>query len=277
MAKKFLTGIDLTNNKAINMASPSSANDGANKAYVDSFQAGLEYKAEARVATTTNGTLATAYANGSTVDGIALVTGDRILIKNQTSAIDNGIYTVNASGAPTRAVDANTTASLDNATLFVLSGTVNAGTMWTQTTINPTVGSSNIVFAAFAPGIIYTASNGLQLVGGAFSVLLDANPGLQSIGTGLKAVAGQGILVSGGIAIDTSLVVRKFAINVGDGASTVIAVTHNLGTFDVTVGLYEISSGIEVETDLVHTSTNVVTFTFATAPTAGQYRAVVHG
>jgi hypothetical protein len=88
------------------------------------------WKTYVRVATTTNGTLATAYENGDTVDGVTLATGDRILIKNQSSGGENGIYVVASSGAPVRASDCNTGASLVGATVYVSEGTVNADTTW---------------------------------------------------------------------------------------------------------------------------------------------------
>ena len=81
-------------------------------------------------ATTANGTLATAFENGDTVDGIVLATGNRILIKNQSSQAENGIYTVNASGAPTRATDFDVWTEIVGAFVSVESGTVNAGTQW---------------------------------------------------------------------------------------------------------------------------------------------------
>ena len=81
-------------------------------------------------ATTANGTLATAFENGDTVDGIVLATGNRILIKNQSAPAENGIYTVNASGAPTRATDFDVWTEIVGAFVTVESGTVNAGTQW---------------------------------------------------------------------------------------------------------------------------------------------------
>ena len=69
------------------------------KNYVDAQLQGLDVKNSVRVATTANGTLATAFANGQTVDGITLATNDRILLKDQSTGSENGIYTVNASGA----------------------------------------------------------------------------------------------------------------------------------------------------------------------------------
>lgn len=111
--------------------------------------AGLKWKTAVKVATTTNGTLATGYENGDTVDGVALATGDRILIKNQTTQTENGIYVVNASGAPTRSTDADTGTELQSAVVSVDQGTTNADTSWRQTTDSVTVGSSNIVWTVF--------------------------------------------------------------------------------------------------------------------------------
>src|SRR5687768_15275521 len=112
MSKKFYNGIDLQGQKAVNAADPSSGTDLATKQYVDNLSAGMTWKRSVRVATTTNGALATAYANGQTVDGVTLVTGDRILLKNQTAGAENGIYVVAASGAPARATDADSTTDL---------------------------------------------------------------------------------------------------------------------------------------------------------------------
>jgi hypothetical protein len=109
--------------------------DAATKAYVDSVAQGLNAKASVRVATTTAGTLASSFENGDTVDGVVLATNDRILIKNQVTGSENGIYTVNASGAPTRATDADVDAEVVNGMYcFVTAGTTNANTGWVLTT-----------------------------------------------------------------------------------------------------------------------------------------------
>lgn len=118
------------------------------KTYVDNKVAGLSWKQAVRAATTAAGTLATSFANGQTVDGVVLATGDRILIKNQAAPAENGIYTVNASGAPTRATDADTGAELVNASCYVSSGTTNADTQWTCSTDGPiTLGTTGLTFA----------------------------------------------------------------------------------------------------------------------------------
>jgi hypothetical protein len=149
------------------------APQGAVKAYVDNLVTGLSWKKAVRVATTANGTLASAYENGDTVDGVTLATGDRILIKDQSTASENGIYTVNASGAPTRATDADAGAEMVNATVFVSEGTTNSDTQWTCTNnATPTLGSTSISFAQITGGGgTYTADEStLHLAASQFSI-----------------------------------------------------------------------------------------------------------
>lgn len=108
----------------------------------------LSWKAGVRAASTANGVLATAYENGDSLDGVTLVTGDRILLKNQSAGAENGIYVVNASGAPTRASDANTGAEVVNATVAVSEGSApNADKVFICTTNAPiTLGTTALVF-----------------------------------------------------------------------------------------------------------------------------------
>lgn len=120
---------------------------------VDAGLAGLSWKQSVRAATTGAGTLASSFENGDTVDGVTLVTGDRILIKNQAAGEENGIYTVNASGAPTRATDADTATEIRQASVYVEEGTTNADTQWVCTTNTPiTLGSTALAFAQLTSG-----------------------------------------------------------------------------------------------------------------------------
>lgn len=133
-----MTGsLNLGSQLITNVLTPSAGTDAANKNYVDTAITNVTSlftsKGTVRVATTANGTLATAFANGQTVDGVTLATGDRILLKNQTSAAENGIYTVNASGAPTRATDMDVWTEVPGAWVTVQEGTAGADTTWLST------------------------------------------------------------------------------------------------------------------------------------------------
>lgn len=131
----FTGNQSMGSNKITNLGTPSAnTTDAATTAYVDAAIAALsaffDNKPSVRVATTAAGTLATSFANGQTVDAIVLATGDRILIKNQAAPADNGIYTVNASGAPTRALDMDNWLEIPGALVAVEVGTTNADTIW---------------------------------------------------------------------------------------------------------------------------------------------------
>jgi hypothetical protein len=133
-----MTGILNMGSQAIsNLSTPSTGTDAANKNYVDTLVSSVTSlftsKGTVRLATTVNGALATAYANGQTIDGFVLVTGNRILIKNQTAQAENGLYTVNATGAPTRTLDMDIWDEVAGAWVTVQQGTVNADTTFLST------------------------------------------------------------------------------------------------------------------------------------------------
>jgi hypothetical protein len=281
--------------KLTSVATPTASTDAANKGYVDSVAQGLDTKASVVAATTTNGTLATAFANGQVIDGVTLATADRILIKNQTDATANGIYTVNASGAPTRSTDMDAGSEFPSAYVFVEQGTVNADTGWVCTNNAPvTLGSTNIVWTQFSGAGTYTASNGVLLTGSNFTFAPRTGYGLQTgasgaeiklattsglnISSDLAVGAGNGISVlTNTVAIDSTVVVSKYAVSIGDGAATSYTVTHNLNTRDVIVSVYESSgSYAEVICDVNHATANTITLLFSVAPTSNQYRVVVH-
>ena len=256
--------VDLNNQKITNLTDPTNPQDAANKRYVDAAVVGIDWKASVRAATVTAGTLATSFANGQVIDGVTLATGNRILIKDQATGSENGIYTVNATGAPTRATDADTAAEITASfAVFVEEGTANADSGYTLTNNGTvTVGTTALVFTQFTGLGQITAGNGLTKTANTLDV-----------GAGLGIVSN-----ANDVAIDTAVVVRKYAVAIGDGSATSITVTHNLNTRDVTVGVYDAASTYdEVMCDIQHTTVNTVTLLFSVAPTAGQYRAVVHG
>lgn len=262
---KIMNGLDLQSQRITALADPSGATDAANKQYVDNVARGLYWKAPVRVATTANGTLATAYANGQSIDGVTLATGDRILIKNQSTASENGIYTVNVSGAPTRAADADGGTELAPGTaVTVTEGTSNGDKVFILTSDAAiTVGTTAQAWGQLGGGTTYTASNGVQLVGSDFRAVAAASGGI-SVG-------------AGGISVDASIVARKASANIGNGSSTSIAFAHALGTKDVTVAIRENATDAHVFADVVSTDTNTVTITFATAPASNAFRVTVVG
>lgn len=257
--------VSMNSHKLTNVTDPTAAQDAATKAYVDSVAAGLAPKDAVRAASTANGTLATAYENGDTLDGVVLATGDRILLKAQTAGAENGIYTVNASGAPTRATDADSSGDLVGAAVFVSEGTINGNTLWVMTTDAPiVVGTTALVWSQFGGPGAYTAGTGLTLSGTQFA--LTTPVAVANGGTNATTVAGA----------KTSLgFLTRQAFDSSIGTSTVC--THNLNTLDVQVSVWEVLSGLMVLADVVLTSVNVVTVNFSIAAGASQYRIVVIG
>lgn len=257
------SSVDLNNQKVTNLADPTNAQDAANKRYVDAAVVGIDWKPSVRAATTAAVTLATALENGDTLDGVTLATGNRVLVKNQADATENGIYVVAASGAPTRSSDADTAAEITASfAVFVEEGTVNADSGWTLTNNGAvTVGTTELTFTQFT---------GLgQITAGA---------GLTKTANTLDVVAGTGITVNANdVAINTAVVARKFTANLGDGTNTAYTVTHGFNTRTVVVAVYDAVTYEEVYADITRTGVDTVTVTFAAAPTADAYKVVVIG
>jgi hypothetical protein len=204
--------VTMGSNRITNVADPSQAQDAATKSYVDAVKTGLDVKDSVRVATTAAGTLATSFANGSTVDGVTLATGDRILLKNQATASDNGIYTVAASGAPTRATDYDADAEVSGGSFcFVEEGTTNADSGWVVSTNGDiTVGSTSIDYAQFSGAGQITAGSGMTKTGNTLDVVggngITANANSMQIDTtwaGQAAITTVGTIASGAWQGDT--------------------------------------------------------------------------
>ena len=255
--------VDLNNQKITNLTDPTNPQDAANKRYVDAAVVGIDWKASVRAATTAAVTLATGLENGDTLDGVTLATGDRVLVKNQTDATENGLYVVAASGAPARSSDADTAAEITASfAVFVEEGTVNTDSGWVLTNNGAvTVGTTELSFTQFT---------GLGQI--------TAGDGLTKTANTLNVVPGDGLAVTAdSVKIDRAVVVTKYATNVGDGTATSYTVTHNLATKDVIVSIYDNASPYaEVETDVEHSTTNTITLLFSVAPTTDKYRVVVH-
>lgn len=168
-----MTGaIAMGTNKITGLGTPTDAADAATKAYVDSAAQGIDWKASVRAATTAAVTLASGLENGDTLDGVTLATGNRILVKNQATGSENGIYVVEASGAPTRSTDADTGAELtSNFAVFVEEGTVNADQGYVLTNDGPiTIGTTALAFTQFTGLGQVTAGTGLSKTGNTIQI-----------------------------------------------------------------------------------------------------------
>jgi hypothetical protein len=252
--------------KITGLGNPTDDQDAATKYYVDQAVQGLTWKVAANLLSVVNAPL-TGSTGTLNIDTYGALTsadaGYRIVLTNQTTDTENGIYVYADNGTTytlTRSTDGNPYTELIGATIYIQEGTTKAGTSWSQ---------ANHYLTSFADqdwvqiaGVgIYTAGNGIAIADNVIS-----------------ADAGTGITVDGsGINIDTTVVVTKYAANVGNGSATSYTITHNLGTRDVIVSTYDNSSPYaEVICDVQHTSTTAITLLFSVAPTSNQYRVVVH-
>jgi hypothetical protein len=262
MSKKIFADFDFQSvSKVINLPSPSSSGDAASKSYVDSLVEGLAWKDSCRVATQSNTNLS---SPGATIDGITMASQDRVLVRAQSTASENGIYVWNgASTAMTRSLDASTFAELEQAVTTVEEGT-SAATTYRQDQINGTIGSSSISWVSFgtsAPAASETTAGIAEL---ATQAEVDAGTDDVRIVTPLKLATWSGRI-------------KKYSVSIGDGSATSYTVTHNLNSLDVGVTVFQNSNGEEVITDVTHATSNTLTVVFATAPTSNAYRVVVIG
>ena len=198
----------------------------ATKEYVDAVKTGLDIKDSVKVATTAAGTLASAFANGQTVDGVSLSTGDRILIKDQSTGSENGIYTVNASGAPTRATDFDEDAEVSGgAFTFVEQGTANGDSGFVLTN-NGTVdvGTDAMTFTKFSGAGAITAGAGLGESGTTLSVNVDdSSIEISSDALQVKALGITNAMLAGSIALGSKVAGTLPLANGGTGLSSYTA------------------------------------------------------
>ena len=197
--------VSLNSQKITNLATPTADGDAASKSYVDGVSQGLDVKDSCVAATTANITISTALNNGDTLDGVSLSTNDRVLVKDQSTASENGIYIVGSS--PARADDLAAGADAAGMFTFVEQGTVNAdnGFVCTSNKGSAVVGTNNLAFSQFSGAGQVTAGDGLDKSGNTLSVDLKSNGGL--------------VIESTEIAVDLAASSITGTLAVGDGGT----------------------------------------------------------
>lgn len=230
---------------------------------VNTLIEGLKWKADVVASTAANVNIS---APGGTIDGVTMSSGNRFLLRGQTTSSQNGIYVWNGSAttAATRALDANTTLELTQAVVSVQQGSTSANTSWRQTQVGFVLNTDPVIWTAFGT----VAPTATESTAGIAAIATQAvvNTGLDNatIVTPQKLAAYTGFS-------------KKVSGTVGDGSATSFVVTHNLNTNDVTTEVYAVSTGAKVICDVVRNSVNAVTVAFSAAPASGSYKVVVIG
>jgi hypothetical protein len=275
-------------------AGSAAAAQAAAESYADGLVQGLNIKNSVRVASTAN--YSGNFYEVTVIDGVTLADGDRVLLKNQSSLQNNGIYVYDLG---------TTTLSIPEYPekgdyVLVTDGTY-AATGWVVTSVIGPDNMTGYTWTQFSAANEYTAGDGIDITGNEISVALDSDS-LSVSGSGLKANlnalggldndGGLFVKTSGGITLNESGVVvldtangygvRKYAV--GNDALTATSgsvswtVTHGLGTRDVTVQVFDTATYDQVEVDVVRTSTSVVTLSWVSGNvSADAYRVVVVG
>ena len=196
-------------------ADPTQALEAATKQYVDAVAEGLHVHASVKAATTSNVDLSTDLEAGDVIDGVTLVAGDRVLVKNQSTTSQNGIYVASTSGAAVRASDYNTAAEIDAGDFFfVTGGTVYDNTGWVQVNNITTLGTDPIVFEQFSGAGTYLAGNGLTLTGNTFSINTSITADLSTAQTLTNKTLTSPVVT--GLKLDDSSIVFEGTANDGE-------------------------------------------------------------
>ena len=189
IATQDSSNVTITGGSITGMGSPSGASDVTTKNYVDTLVAGLKTRIITRVATTANIDLTADLQNGDTLDGITLVTGDKVLVKNQTSVDENGIYDVVASGTATRNSDYDTISELAGQIVVVQEGSTHADDLFLCTTDSDAVlETDDITFTQ-----VFPSSGGTV-----------TSVGLQDGGSSEFTITGSPVTTSGNISISVN-------------------------------------------------------------------------
>lgn len=258
--------VDMGNYSIINLIGPTNPADAANKQYVDNTAQGLDAKQSVKAASTANLTL----SGTQTVDGVALIVGDRILVKDQTTQANNGIYGV-ASGSWLRSTDADTWTELPGSFVFVEQGTVNADSGWVCTSDQGgTLNTTAVTWTQFSGAGQITDGLGLLKTGNTLDVRVDGTT--IAITSDILGVAPGAIVSAGG---------ARYYSSATHGAGTNITIaqaTHGCrASRGLIVQCRVDATGEEVLVDTYVAATGDVTVQFAVSQTANTIRTTIIG
>jgi len=216
--------VSLNSQTITNLSDPVNTQDAATKGFVEATSQGLDVKDSVKVATTANITISTALNSGDSIDGVTLADNDRVLVKDQSTPSQNGIYIVGSS--PARSSDLAAGADAAGMFTFVEQGTVNAdnGFVCTSNKGSAVVGTNSLTFAQFSGAGQVTAGDGLDKSGNTLSVDLKANGGLVIESTEIAIdLAASSITGTLPVTKLTSLTSTVTELNVLDGITSTTA------------------------------------------------------
>lgn len=245
-------------NRILNVPAAVAAGQPVTFEQLQSLLEGLAFKDNVRVATQANLNLASPGAN---IDGVAMVANDRVLVRNQTVATENGIYLwTGAASAMVRAADASTFDELESAIVTVDEGT-DAGKSFRQTQVNGTIGTNNVAWSSFGTG----ASQASETLSGIAEIATQAETDggaddLRFI-TALKLK-------------NSVWAARGFTVLFGDGSATQYDLSHLLGG-EVLVEVYEVATGEYADVRKRRVDANTIRINAAPAPATNAMRAVI--
>ena len=262
MSYQVLTTLDFNNSgKIVNLPDGVNPQDPVTVSQLNSSVEGLSWKDNVVVAS--SGSNVNTLSPGSSVDGISLSVNNRVLLKDQTTQSENGIYIWNGASIPmTRALDANSSTDLSQAITTVEQGT-SAGATFRQTAVNPTIGSTSIVWTPF--GTVAPAASTSTAGIAAFATQVEVDAGSVSNKT-----------VTPSTLAGWSGKLKKVSQLIGDGIATSFTVTHNFATRDVIVNVFRNSGNYDlILADVNLTSTNQVQIVFNSPPASNAFKVVV--